>query len=139
MALEKLAELHANKLFKKLDDEDYQKTTQQKVAAFFLSLIPLYSCITEAQKGKIREAIVAGAFDISSFFTLFGQKDYKLVNRRTRLEGIKALHVILTTPNSVMDLAEENLSYIDLARILKGKRDFCQARLHNALISLNPI
>ncbi|WP_119711064.1 hypothetical protein [Arsenophonus endosymbiont of Aleurodicus floccissimus] len=55
MALEKLAELHhANKLFKKLDDEGYQKAIQQKVAAFFLSLIPFYSCITEAQKGNIR-------------------------------------------------------------------------------------
>ncbi|WGL99603.1 pentapeptide repeat-containing protein [Arsenophonus sp. aPb] len=67
IALEKLAALHANKLFKKLHDEGYQKTTHQKVDAFFLSLIPFYTCITEAQKGKVREAIVAGVFDILSF------------------------------------------------------------------------
>ncbi|QLK88290.1 hypothetical protein E3U36_09880 [Arsenophonus endosymbiont of Aphis craccivora] len=73
MALEKLAELHANKLFKKLDDEGYKKTTQQKVAAFFLSLIHFYSCITEAQKGNIREAIVAGVFDILSFLHFLGK------------------------------------------------------------------
>lgn len=73
IALEKLAEIHSNKLFRKLHDGGYQKTTRQKVDDFFLSLIPFYTCINEAQKGNVRESIVAGIFDILSFLPFLGK------------------------------------------------------------------
>ncbi|MDR5616752.1 pentapeptide repeat-containing protein [Arsenophonus sp.] len=73
MALEKLAETHSNKLFIKLHDDGYQKTTRQKVDDFFLSLIPFYTCINEAQKGNVRESIAAGIFDILSFLPFLGK------------------------------------------------------------------
>ncbi|WP_148305556.1 hypothetical protein WH390_01140 [Candidatus Arsenophonus nilaparvatae] len=69
----KLAKRHGEKLCQKLHDEGYEKTTRQKVEDFFLSLIPFYTCITEAQKGNTNRAIEAGLFDIVSFLPVIGK------------------------------------------------------------------
>ncbi|MFS1563399.1 MAG: hypothetical protein ACL7AX_07335 [Candidatus Arsenophonus phytopathogenicus] len=69
----KLAKRHGEKLCQKLRDEGYEKTTRQKVEEFFLSLIPFYTCITEAQKGDTNGAIEAGLFDILSFVPFAGK------------------------------------------------------------------
>ncbi|UBX27841.1 hypothetical protein [Arsenophonus apicola] len=67
IALEKLAVLHANQLFKKLHDAGEQKDIPPKIDAFFLSHIPFYACITEAQKSNDKKTIDTGLFDILSF------------------------------------------------------------------------
>ncbi|WGL98747.1 pentapeptide repeat-containing protein [Arsenophonus sp. aPb] len=73
MLIDKLVKRRAEKLCEKLQQEGYQETTRQKVDAFFLSLIPFYSMITEAQKGNKEKALQAGAFDLLSFFPFFGK------------------------------------------------------------------
>ncbi|HGJ5897361.1 pentapeptide repeat-containing protein [Arsenophonus apicola] len=73
MLIDKLVKRRAEKLCEKLHQEGYQETSRQKADAFFLSLIPFYSTITEAQKGNKEEALQAGAFDLVSFFPFFGQ------------------------------------------------------------------
>lgn len=73
IAIEKLTTLHSDKLFKKLQEQGYQKTFHQKVDDFFLSLIPFYTCITEAQKGNATESAIAGYFDILSFLPFLGK------------------------------------------------------------------
>ncbi|HGJ5867230.1 pentapeptide repeat-containing protein [Arsenophonus nasoniae] len=80
MLIDKLVKRRAEKLCEKLHQEGYQETTRQKVDAFFLSLIPFYSMITEAQKGNKEKALQAGAFDLLSFFPFFG-KGVQVSNR----------------------------------------------------------
>jgi hypothetical protein len=75
---EKLAKRHGEKLAAQLQEEGYQETTRQKVEAFFLSLIPFYTMITEAQKGNKGKAVLAGSLDLLSFYHL-SAKVLKLV------------------------------------------------------------
>jgi len=49
--------------------EGYQETTRQKVDAFFLSLIPFYTVITEAQQGNTGKAVQAGLWDMAGFLS----------------------------------------------------------------------
>ncbi|HGJ5869067.1 hypothetical protein [Arsenophonus nasoniae] len=73
VALEKLAEIHSNKLLSKLHDSGYQKTNRQKVDDFFLSFIPFYTCINEAQKSNVKESNIADVFDILSFLSFLDE------------------------------------------------------------------
>ncbi|HGJ5892595.1 MAG TPA: pentapeptide repeat-containing protein [Arsenophonus apicola] len=70
---EKLAKRRSERLYEKLQKEGYQATTRQKVDAFFLSLIPLYTCITEAQNANAGKAIEAGLLDILGFLPFIGK------------------------------------------------------------------
>ncbi|WGM01095.1 hypothetical protein [Arsenophonus nasoniae] len=67
--INKLATLHRDKLIDKLHQEGYQETTRQKVDAFFLSLIPFYTVITEAQQGNTGKAVQAGLWDMAGFLS----------------------------------------------------------------------
>ncbi|WGL97819.1 pentapeptide repeat-containing protein [Arsenophonus sp. aPb] len=70
--IDKLATLHRDKLVNKLQQEGYQETTRQKVDAFFLSLIPFYTVITEAQQGNTGKAVQAALWDIAGFLPFIG-------------------------------------------------------------------
>ncbi|GKW40948.1 MULTISPECIES: putative adhesin [Pectobacterium] len=68
-----LAESHRNKIFAELYNKGYDKTFNEKMGDFLLSLIPFYSCISESIKGNEKEAIPACIIDIISFIPFFGQ------------------------------------------------------------------
>lgn len=92
---EKLAKRRSERLYEKLQKEGYQATTRQKVDAFFLSLIPLYTCITEAQKGNAGKAIESGLLDIVSFLPFIG-KSAQVGSRFSVAAGEAAINGLLT-------------------------------------------
>ncbi|HGJ5889994.1 MAG TPA: hypothetical protein ACHBZA_01175, partial [Arsenophonus apicola] len=89
-----LAKRHGELLYEKLQKEGYQATTRQKVDAFFLSLIPLYTCITEAQKGNVGKAIESGLLDIVSFLPFIG-KSAQVGSRFSVAAGEAAINGLL--------------------------------------------
>jgi uncharacterized protein YjbI with pentapeptide repeats len=91
---EKLAKRRSERLYEKLQKEGYQATTRQKVDAFFLSLIPLYTCITEAQKGNVGKAIESGLLDIVSFLPFIG-KSAQVGSRFSVAAGEAAINGLL--------------------------------------------
>lgn len=70
--IKELAKVHSNKLFTGLEAKGYDKTTQEKVGDFILSLVPFYTCVTESIKGNIEEAIPACLVDIIGVLPLSG-------------------------------------------------------------------
>ncbi|HGJ5876251.1 MAG TPA: hypothetical protein ACHBX0_07475 [Arsenophonus sp.] len=71
--IDKLVKQRGERLCEKLQQEGYQETTRQKVDAFFLSLIPFYTMITEAQKDNKGKAVLAGTFDLLSFLSFISK------------------------------------------------------------------
>lgn len=89
--IEKLAEFHKNKLFKVLTDQGYDKTTQEKINEFLLSLIPLYTCITESRRGNEQEAISACIMDAFSLVPFAGKAVQVGMRFSTALAGATAM------------------------------------------------
>ncbi|WP_213993336.1 hypothetical protein [Sodalis sp. dw_96] len=58
-----LSQIHRDNMFEYLNALGYDKTAAEKTRDFFLSLIPLYDCITYAQGGKEGEAVAACSMD----------------------------------------------------------------------------
>lgn len=74
--IDQLATLHRDKLVNKLQQEGYQETARQRGDAFFLSLIPFYTVITEAQQGNTDKAVQAGLWDMAGFLSFIGLTVY---------------------------------------------------------------
>lgn len=68
----KLATLHSHKLKNALAERGYQKTLDDKVRDFLLSLIPFYSCINESIQGNREAAISACLLDVISMVPFAG-------------------------------------------------------------------
>ncbi|KFF72992.1 hypothetical protein IW01_00590 [Pectobacterium brasiliense] len=68
-----LAGSHRNKILTELYKKGYEKTFNEKVSDFLLSIIPFYTCISESIKGNKEEAIPACVIDVLNLLPFFGQ------------------------------------------------------------------
>lgn len=68
-----LAESHRNKVIAELYKKGYEKTFNEKVSDFLLSIIPFYTCISESIKGNEKKAIPACVIDVLSLLPFIGQ------------------------------------------------------------------
>jgi hypothetical protein len=89
--IEKLSELHKKKLLTELYNQGYDKTTQEKISDFLLSLIPLYTCITESSKGNTGEAVSACFLDAVSLLPFAGKTFQTGMRFSTALGGTAAV------------------------------------------------
>lgn len=64
--IENLANLHKQKLLNGLYNSGYDKTTQEEVEDFLLSLIPFYTCVQDIKKGNRNQAILNCGIDTLS-------------------------------------------------------------------------
>ncbi|MGP3593790.1 hypothetical protein [Vagococcus sp. WN89Y] len=70
--IDKLATLHSSRLRRALEQQGYQKTPDEHLRDFILSLIPFYTCISEAINGDSEAATTACMMDIVSLLPLAG-------------------------------------------------------------------
>jgi len=70
--IHEIATLHSARLRLALDQQGYQKTHDEKVKDFLLSLVPFYTCITEAIKGDANAAVPACLIDVLSLLPFTG-------------------------------------------------------------------
>jgi len=70
---DKIVERHRKDFYEQMFNFGYQKTVLESIEDFALSLIPFYTCITEANKGNTASAAFACSIDLLFFIPVASQ------------------------------------------------------------------
>ncbi len=67
-----LSQIHRDIMFRQLNAFGYEKATAEKIRDFFVSMIPLYDCISHARAEEESEAVISCSTDIAALVPLAG-------------------------------------------------------------------